>query len=95
MVGSDHPPYYLVKRTIMNLRQKSTDVAPGVATRRPLIVQTATAEERGATPSNAGQDDGGGSTPASGSLQIEGTRQESSGISLRRQITAGTWNVRE
>ena len=33
----------------MNLRQKSTKMAPGGATRRPLVVQTATVEERGAT----------------------------------------------
>ena len=33
----------------MNLRQKSLDMAPGDATRRPLAVQTATAEERGVT----------------------------------------------
>ena len=93
MVGPGHPPYYLVKRTMMNLRQKSTDMALGGATRRPLVVQTATAEEREATPSNAGQDDGCGPNPASGSLQFEGIRQERGGISLRRQITAGTWNV--
>ena len=93
MVGPDHPPYYLVKRTMMNLRQKSLDMAPGGATRRPLAVQPATVEERGVTPSTAGQDDGGGPNPASASLQLEGTRQESSGISLRRQITTGTWNV--
>ena len=51
MVGPDHPPYYLGKITMMNLRQKSFDMAPGGATRRPLTVQTATAEERGVTPS--------------------------------------------
>ena len=68
-------------------------MAPGGATRRPLAVQTATAEERGVTPSTAGQDDGGGPNPTSGSLQLEGTREERSGISLRRQITTGTWNV--
>ena len=62
---------------------------------RDLAVQTATAEERGVTPSTAGQDDGGGPNPASGSLQPEGIRQERSGISLRRQITTGTWNVQE
>ena len=93
MVGPGHPPYYLVKRTMMNLRQKSIDMALGGAIRRPLVVQTATAKEREATPSNAGQDDGCGPHPASGSLQFEGIRQERSGISLRRQITAGTWNV--
>ena len=68
-------------------------MAPGCANRRPLAVQTATAEERGVTPSTAGQDDGGGPNPASGSLQLEGIRQERSGISLRRQIMTGTWNV--
>ena len=46
MVGPDHPPNYLVKRTMMNLLQKSLDI-----------------------------------------------RQERSGISLRRKITTGTWNV--
>ena len=50
MVGPDHPPHYLVKRTMMNLRQHSLDMA----TRRPLAVQTSTAEERGVTPSTAG-----------------------------------------
>ena len=59
----------------------------------PLAVETATAEERGATPSTAGQVDGGGPNPASGSLQLDGIRQERSGIALRRQITTGTWNV--
>ena len=93
MVGPDHPPYYLVKRTMMNLRQMSLDMVPGGATRRPLAVQTATAEERGVTPSTAGQDDGGGPIPTSGSLQLEGIREERSGISLRGQITTGTWNV--
>ena len=68
-------------------------MAPGGATRRPLAVQTATAEERGVTPSTAGQEDGCGPNPTSGSLQLEGIRQERSGISLRRQITTGTWNV--
>ena len=77
----------------MKLRQKSIDVAPGGATRRPLVVQTATAEERGGTPSNAGQDGGGGRNPASGSLQLEGTRHERIGTSLRGQITTGTRNV--
>ena len=93
MVGPDHPPYYLVKRTKMNFCQKSLDVAPGGATRRPLAVQTATAEERGVIPSTAGQDDGGGPNPTSGSLQLEGIRHEKSGISLRGQITTGPWNV--
>ena len=92
-VGPDHPPYYLVKRTMMNLRQTSLDMAPGGAIRRPLAVQTATAEERGVTPSTAGQDDGGGPNSAPGSLKLEGIRQERSGISLRRPITTGTWNV--
>ena len=69
-------------------------MAPCDATRRPLVVQTATAEERGATPRHAGQDGGGGPNPASGSLQLEGTRQERIGISLRRHITTGTWNVK-
>ena len=68
-------------------------MALGGAIRMPIVVQTATAEERDATPSNAGQDDGCGPNPASGSLQFDGTRQERSGISLRRQTTAGTWNV--
>ena len=48
-------------------------MAPGGATRRHLVVQTATAEERWATPSNAGQYDGGGPNPAAGSLQREAT----------------------
>ena len=77
----------------MNLRQKRLDVAPGGATRMPLEVQTATSEERGTTPSNAGQDDGGGPNPAPGRLQLEGIIQERSGISLRGQITTGTWNA--
>ena len=47
-------------------------MAPGGATRRPLAVQTATAEEREVTPSTAGQDDGGGPNPAPVSLQLEG-----------------------
>ena len=69
-------------------------MAPGGATRRALVVRTTTAEEQGATQvGHAGQDDGGGPNPAPGSVQFEGTRQERSGISLRRQITAGTWNV--
>ena len=50
-------------------------MVPGGATRRPLAVQTATAEERGVNPSTAGQDDGGGSNHASVSLQLEGIRQ--------------------
>ena len=70
-------------------------MAPGGATRRPLAVQTATAGERGVTSSAADQDDGGGPNPASGSLQLEGTRQERSGISLRRQVTTWTWNVQK
>ena len=90
MVGPDNPPYYLVKRTMMNLRQTSLDMAPGGATRMPLAVQTATAEERGVTPSTAGQYDGGGPNPTPGSLQLEGIREERSGISLRRQIMTGT-----
>ena len=65
-------------------------MAPGGATRRPLAVQTATAEARGVNPSTAGQDDGGGPNPTPGSLQREGIREERSGISLRRQITTGT-----
>ena len=60
---------------------------------RPLEVHTATAEERGVTPSTAGQDDGCGPNRASGSLQLKGTRQERIVISLRRQITTGIWNV--
>ena len=68
-------------------------MAPGGATGRPLVVQTATAEERGVTPSTAGQVGSGGPNAASGSLQLEGTRQERIGISLRKQITIGTWNV--
>ena len=68
-------------------------MAPGGATGRPLVVQTATAEERGTTPSKSGQDGSGGPNAASGSLQLEGTRQERIGISLRKQITIGTWNV--
>ena len=39
-------------------------MAPGCATLMPLAVQTATAEERGVTPSTAGQDDGGRPNPA-------------------------------
>ena len=73
MVGPDHPPYYLVNRTMMNLRQKSLDMAPGGATRMPLAVQQASVEERGVTTSTAGQDDGGGPNHALGSLQLEGT----------------------
>ena len=65
----------------MNLRQKSIDMASGDATRRPLAVQTATAEDQGVTPSTAGQDDGGGPNPASGSLQLEGTRKN--GVAFR------------
>ena len=85
MVGPDHPapPYYLVKRTMINLRQSSVDMAPGGATSRHPAVQTATAKERGVPPRTAGQDDGGGPNPASGSLQLEGIRQERSGVSLR------------
>ena len=45
-------------------------MAPGGATRRPLAVQTATAKERGVTPSTAGQEDGCGLNPTSGSLQL-------------------------
>ena len=52
----------------MNVRQKSLDMVPGGASRRPLAVQTDTAEERGVNPSTAGQDDGGVPNHASVSL---------------------------
>ena len=68
-------------------------MAPGGATSRPPAVQTATVKERGVPPRTAGHDDGGGPNPASGSLQLEGIRQERSSVSLRGQITTGTCNV--
>ena len=83
MVGPERPPYYVVKRTMMNLREKSLDMSK----------QLRKSEESLQVGPTAGQDTGGGPNPASGSLQLERIRQERSGISLSRQITTGTWNV--
>ena len=43
MVGPDHPPYYLVKRTMMNLLQKSLDIRQewsGISLRRQITTGT-------------------------------------------------------
>ena len=94
MKGPDDPSLYSVVFTNMRSNHKEeNDIVLEGETRRPEDAQTTTTEERNDILSTTDGNEESGSKPPRNS-DLDDHRGEQIGISLRRNMTIGTWNIR-